>query len=71
MATVRDETAEEFDEGELGDPLKIDYRLLPLAPAPSTKQPSLWELFLLGLRPSAPHFPAQPEPLVLWKRRET
>jgi hypothetical protein len=71
MATLREEPAEAFEEGELGDPFKIDYRLLPLAPAPSTKQPSLWELYLLGVRPSAPYFPVQPEPPVLWKRRRT
>jgi hypothetical protein len=59
------------EEGELGDPFKIDYRILPLAPAPSTKPPTLRELFRLGWQSSAPYFPVQPEPLVLWKRRET
>lgn len=51
------ELANETHELELGDPYEIPYSLLPLAPAPSTRQPSLWELFLLGLRPSAPYFP--------------
>ena len=58
------EMAETIDAAELGDPYAIDYRILPLAPAPSTRQPSLWELFLLGLRSSAPYFALRPEATV-------
>lgn len=50
------ELAEEMETEELGDPFRIDYRLLPLAPAPSSKPPTLWELFLLGWRRPVPWF---------------
>lgn len=69
MATVRDETAEKFEEGELGDPFKIDYRLLPLAPAPSNKPATLWELFLLGWRRPVPWFALELEADLPRKRR--
>jgi hypothetical protein len=46
-------------EGEFEDPLKIPYEILPLAPPPSTKEPSLWELFLLSFE-RAPRFPTAP-----------
>jgi hypothetical protein len=63
--------AEEMDLAEPGDPFAIDYRILPLAPAPSNKPPTLRELFRLGWESSAPYFPVQPEPPALWKRRGT
>lgn len=53
------EPQDETEEGTLGDPYKIPYHILPLAPAPSTKPPSLWELFRLGAE-RAPHFPSGP-----------
>jgi hypothetical protein len=53
---------------EFEDPFKIPYELLPLAPPPSTKPTSLWELFLLGSRPSAP-FPLPSEAAAVRKRR--
>lgn len=44
------------EEIVLGDPYKIPYELLPLAPPASTKPPTMWELFLLSFE-RAPVFP--------------
>lgn len=65
------ELDEEMDTPVPGDPLQIDYRLLPLAPAPSNKPPTLWELFLLGFRSSAPYFAVDLEAAAARKRRGT
>lgn len=63
------ELAEETETEELGDPFQIDYRLLPLAPAPSYKPPTMWELFLLGWRRPVPWFAVQMDEAAARKRR--
>lgn len=60
------EPQDELEEVKLGDPYKIPYELLPLAPPPSTKPPTMWELYLLGFQ-RAPDFPTGP----LGARRES
>jgi hypothetical protein len=51
--------SDDSPEEKFEDPFKIPYHILPLAPPPSTKEPSLWELFLLGFE-RAPRFPTTP-----------
>jgi hypothetical protein len=62
--------AEVVDEVvELGDPYKIDYALLPDAPARPERELSLWELFRLAWNPGTPKFPPQSEATLVRRRK--